>query len=42
VKLGAGVVIFPEAADSNPNWTAVLACHMSKNGKYVSIFSLCC
>ena len=29
-------------ADLDPTWSADLACHTSKNVKYVSIFSLCC
>ena len=39
---GAEAVISHGAADSDPRWYEVLACHVSKNDKYVSIFFLCC
>ena len=39
---GAGEVFLSEPADSDPSWTAELACHGSTSGKYISFFSLCC
>ena len=35
-------VILHRRADSDPSWTADLACHASKSGKCVSFFSLRC
>jgi len=39
-KPGAGAVILPESADSDPSRTVELACHASTSSKYVSFFSL--
>ena len=33
---------FPSGADSDPRWSDDLACHASKSGKNVKIFSLPC